>query len=243
MEQSKQVDSIPLTLSFLCFNGIFYYFCATICVNVRWCNGSTADFGSACLGSNPGRTTKRKAQKHSWCSCVTWGKEQEWRGLTVPFIIGTMMITEELVKNLIEEHIAGTSNFLVHLSISAQGNITVEMDGDEGFTIADCVSLSRHIEHQLDRETNDFSLEVASCGVGNPLVLPRQYRKNTGRLLEVQLADGVVLKGRIILADEEGIDLVIVPEKRKKGAPKPAETQQQRILYTAIGKAVIQIEF
>lgn len=174
---------------------------------------------------------------------VAKGKEKEWRGLTVPFIIGKKMkITESLIKSMIEEHITGSENFLVQMTVSTSGQISVLMDGDNGFTIADCVSLSRHIEHQIDRDENDFSLEVSSYGVGNPLLLPRQYRKNIGRLLDVTLTDGQQLIGRIISADEQGVD-VEIQQAKKSRSPKPAETVSGRWLYNEIEKAVIKIEF
>ncbi|MFO7722051.1 MAG: ribosome assembly cofactor RimP [Bacteroidales bacterium] len=152
------------------------------------------------------------------------------------------MIREEQIRTMIEEHVAESDKFLVKLSVSETGNINILMDGDGGFTIADCVALSRYIEHRLDREQDDFSLEVSSCGVGNPLVMPRQYRKNIGRLLETTLKGGEVMVGRIVDADEQNVEIQIVPEKKKKKADHP-EPEIRHYPYTEIVKALIMIEF
>jgi ribosome maturation factor RimP len=152
------------------------------------------------------------------------------------------MIREEQIRTMIEEHVAGSDKFLVQLTVSSSGHINILMDGDEGFTIADCVALSRFVEHRLDREEEDFSLEVSSCGVGNPLVMPRQYRKNTGRLLEMTLHGGDMIKGRILNADELQVEIQIVPEKKKKKSD-PQEPEIRQISYAEIVKALIIIEF
>ncbi len=174
---------------------------------------------------------------------LQWGKEQEWRGLTVPFIFIVTMVTEVKLRDLIEGYTNGTTKFLVHLSVSASGNITVEMDGDDGFTIADCILLSKQIEQHLNRDEEDFSLEVASYGVGNPLLLPRQYIKNTGRLLQATTLDQAVIHGRIKSADEQGVELEILPVKGKKGVVKKETAQQIRLPYADISRAIIEVEF
>ncbi|HRZ41388.1 MAG TPA: ribosome assembly cofactor RimP [Bacteroidales bacterium] len=153
------------------------------------------------------------------------------------------MVKEELLREIIERFTDGTDRFLVELSVTSSGQITVLMDGDSGFTIADCTRLSRHIEQHLDRDTEDYSLEVASYGVGNPLLLPRQYAKNAGRLLHVTTHEQEVIRGRIKGADETGVDLETVPPKGKKGGSKSESPQNIRLPYTSISKAVIEVEF
>src|SRR5690606_36324587 len=83
---------------------------------------------------------------------------------------------QEKVKQLIEEAVAeNPSLFLVEWKISADNAIEILVDGDEGVSIEEIVRISRHVEHNLDSEKDDFSLNVSSAGVGNPLVLPRQF--------------------------------------------------------------------
>jgi len=89
----------------------------------------------------------------------------------------------ELLNNALEED---GNLFLIDFSISLDNKINVVIDGDNGVTVQDCIKISRAIEHDLDREEEDFSLEVASAGAASPMVLPRQYQKNIGRKLKVR---------------------------------------------------------
>ena len=90
---------------------------------------------------------------------------------------------ETLLNDALEED---TSLFLIDFSISTDNKIKVVLDGDNGVTVQDCMRISRAIEHNLDREEQDFSLEVASAGAASPMVLPRQYKKIIGRKVEVK---------------------------------------------------------
>src|ERR1700754_4612872 len=78
--------------------------------------------------------------------------------------------------------------FLIEFSITGANKIMVTLDGDNGVNLQDCIDISRAIEHNLDREEEDFSLEVASGGATSPLKLPRQFKKNIGRILSVKTA-------------------------------------------------------
>ncbi|MDM1396665.1 ribosome assembly cofactor RimP [Myroides odoratimimus] len=93
---------------------------------------------------------------------------------------------QELIDKALEEH---TSIFIIDFTVSADNKITLTIDGDEGVTLQDCINFSRAIEHNLDREEQDFSLEVASAGATAPLKLLRQYHKNIGRKLKVVTLD------------------------------------------------------
>ena len=92
---------------------------------------------------------------------------------------------KELIDKGLEEH---PDLFLIDYSVGEDNLIKVIIDGDHGVGIDDCVALSRAIEHNLDREEEDFSLEVSSCGIAAPLTLERQYTKNIGREIEVKTA-------------------------------------------------------
>jgi ribosome maturation factor RimP len=152
------------------------------------------------------------------------------------------MIYKEALENRIQEHFEGTEMFLVSISVSSDQQIEVSIDGDAGVTVADCISLTKELEQYLDRDTEDFSLEVSSYGVGNPLLLPRQYVKNTGRLLEVTLTDEKVYTGRILSADEKEVTLEVLPVNKRGRIIKP-EVPQLTLTYEQITKAIIQIEF
>ena len=96
---------------------------------------------------------------------------------------------EELIQAFLEER---KDIYLVDLKISAGNDVVVILDGDESLSIQDCLDASRAIEFNLDREEVDFSLQVMSAGLSEPLKLPRQYKKNVGRELEVTRSEGVV---------------------------------------------------
>jgi ribosome maturation factor RimP len=93
---------------------------------------------------------------------------------------------EQLVKTALDEN---PTLFLIDLTIGGDNTIRILLDGDEGVSLQSCMEVSRKVEHNLDREENDFSLEVSSCGVGSPLILPRQFKKNVDRKLEVTVTE------------------------------------------------------
>ncbi len=103
-----------------------------------------------------------------------------------------------LVKNLIDEAIADNSElFLIDFKISPDNKIYVEVDGDKGVSLKECIRISRVIEHNLDREDEDFSLEVTTPDVSAPLKAERQYNKNLDRILILRLVDGSTIEGTL----------------------------------------------
>jgi len=155
-------------------------------------------------------------------------------------------MNQELVKRLIDEAVAeNPSLFLVDWCISPDNSIEILVDGDEGLSIDEIVRISRHVEHNLDREEADFSLNVSSAGVGNPLVLPRQYKKNIGRILKItKTGDGKDLEGELASADEESILLKwMAREPKPVGKGKHTVEKEERINYSDIKKAIVKITF
>lgn len=155
-------------------------------------------------------------------------------------------MNQDLVKKLIDEAVEeNTSLFLVDWKISLDNAIEVLVDGDEGVPIDEIVRISRHVEHNLDREENDFSLKISSAGVGNPLTIPRQYKKNLGRRLKVTKTDGGKdIEGEITSADEESVTLKwSVREPKPVGKGKHTIEKEEKIEYNNIKKAVIKIVF
>lgn len=103
---------------------------------------------------------------------------------------------KQKVKDLLEEALAENPTlFLISLDIQGANEIKVVIDGDDGVKVEDCIAVSRKVEHNLDREDEDFSLEVMSAGATSPLTLPRQYKKNIGRHLEVKTTSGDKMEG------------------------------------------------
>lgn len=110
---------------------------------------------------------------------------------------------ENLLKEAFEEN---NSLFLIEFTVDNSNHIKVVIDGDEGVSVNDCIAVSRKIEHNLDREEEDFSLEVLSAGVSEPLRLPRQYKKNIGRTLAVT-ASGEKIEGKLVKVEDGNISL------------------------------------
>ncbi len=125
-----------------------------------------------------------------------------------------MMITEAVVQALVEEKIEGTEIFIVSVRVVPTNRIRVFIDALEGLDVKDCVSVSRHIEGSLDREVEDYELEVSSPGLTEPFQHPLQYKKNVGREIKVTMADGVSIKGQ--LTEFAGETITVQPEQKKK---------------------------
>jgi len=130
------------------------------------------------------------------------------------------MIDRKLIESLIAEATNGTPCFLVNLKIGNSNEIKVEIESDEGVTIEDCVKVSRGIEHNLDREEEDFSLRVTSPGADKPLKVWRQYPLHVGRKLKVETTDGNTLQGELLEVSEEGLTLKTDERKSGKGKKK-----------------------
>lgn len=132
------------------------------------------------------------------------------------------MISEEKILSLVEEKIADTNFFIVDIKVGGGNKISVELDGDQGITIDDCVAVSRHIEFSLDRETEDFSLQVSSAGLDRPLRHHRQYVKNIGREVSVITKDGNTFEGVIKTAEDKLV--LALPASKKKKLPARDES-------------------
>jgi ribosome maturation factor RimP len=130
------------------------------------------------------------------------------------------LIAEDHIKELAGDWLNGTDKYLVALKIKPGNRILVFIDGDHGVTIEDCVKLSRHIESNLDRDKDDFELQVSSSGADQPLIMPRQYIKHTGRHIRVTTADDVQNTGILELCNDDGITIKVAGDKKKKEPEK-----------------------
>lgn len=147
---------------------------------------------------------------------------------------------ELLLNKALQEN---PSLFLVNLTIGADNSIKVVLDGDEGVSLQDCVDVSRAIEHNLDREEEDFSLEVTSAGATSPLTLPRQYNKNIGRKLQVRTTSGE-LEGTLVEASENSITLEWkAREPKPVGKGKVTVQKKQEIAFSDIQQAKVKLKF
>ena len=118
------------------------------------------------------------------------------------------------------------------------------LDGDHGVSLEQCIKVNRHIEHQLDREVHDFSLEVSSAGATHPLQMVRQYKKNIGRKLAVHTIDNDKFKATLTQADDDQITLEWKAREPKPiGKGKHTVVKQLKVPYNQIEKATVQIQF
>ncbi len=129
------------------------------------------------------------------------------------------MITKEQIAALVNEKIAGTHLFLVDVKVSTANKIEIFLDGDDGLAISDCVTVSRHVEKSLDREAEDFSLEVSSPGATVPLKIARQYLKHLGRDIEISMADGQILTGKLVNINVNGKEEITIETTKREQKP------------------------
>lgn len=147
---------------------------------------------------------------------------------------------KQLLGKALEEN---QSLFLIDFEIKGDNQIVVVIDGDNNVSVEDCMQVSRAIENNLDRDEEDFSLEVTSAGATSPLALPRQYKKNEGRKLKVS-TESEKYEGILEAANEENITL-----RWKSREPKPigkgkVTVEKKAVLpYTEIAEAKVKIKF
>ncbi|KAB1069684.1 ribosome assembly cofactor RimP [Tamlana haliotis] len=148
-------------------------------------------------------------------------------------------VTELLDAALVER----PDLFLIDFSINSDNHIKVIIDGDEGVLVEDCIFISRAIEADLDREEEDFSLEVMSAGAASPLTHNRQYKKNLNRNLKVKTSKGEV-EGTLTEAAEDAITLTWkAREPKPVGKGKVTVQKEAHIPYKEIVEAKVMIKF
>ena len=168
-------------------------------------------------------------------------KKAFFRSVTSNVIMDFRAKVEQLVHEFLETR---KDLYLVDLKISAGDDITVILDGDEGLSLQDCLDASRAIEFNLDREEHDFSLQVMSPGLSEPLKLPRQFKKNMGREIELLLNSDEKIQGEVVAVDDEKVTVVLRYRRPKLiGKGKEDVVENKEIPYTEIKKALVVIKF
>lgn len=146
---------------------------------------------------------------------------------------------EAMVQEILQEDPA---HFLVEIRIKPTNNIKIFLDGDNGITIEKCIAINRALYKKLEESSlfpaDDFSLEVSSPGLDEPLKSLRQYRKNIGRKVEVLLKDGVKVEGKMTEVLDSGIRVEEIKGKNKK-----QEIIQHDFPFDSIKSTKIQIVF
>lgn len=138
------------------------------------------------------------------------------RGPESPILLPVWsMIEKETIKAIVEEQIKGSDRFLVAVKVSSANKITVLADSKAGITIDECASIHRFIESRLDREIEDYDLQVSSPGLDLPFLVPEQYYKNEGKKIEVIDMEGKQYSGTLKNVTDGGFELET--EMRVKG--------------------------
>ncbi len=170
--------------------------------------------------------------------------ELRHRGLGPLFFDTVEMIDKEHIHKVIGEVIGDSDFFLVEVQVTKGNLIQVFLDHTIGITVDDCATFSRKIEEKLNREEEDFELQVSSPGLGQPLKVFRQYHKAVGQLVNLILKDDSIIRGTLesIITGEKGIDpeLIIRLAGTKK---KPAPADPVHIRIGQIKTAKIEIDF
>lgn len=151
------------------------------------------------------------------------------------------MITEGQIKKLIEEKLEELNLFLVEIKIRPGNNIMVFIDGEKGVTIKECVKVSRQIEFNLDREVEDFELQVSSAGLDQPYKVLKQYIKNIGREVSLVTKEGVKYIGKLVSANNDFVEISIEPTKKEIKEKK--EAQIFKIVFDQIKETKSVISF
>lgn len=153
-------------------------------------------------------------------------------------------MNQEKVQQLLQEALdENPSLFLIDLQFLENSKIKVIVDGDSGIPLSECVRISRNIEHNLDREEEDFSLEVTSPDISHPLKVKRQYTKNVGRILKVKTNDKEY-EGTLSNVSEENITLNWKAREPKPiGKGKHTVEKTITLSYDDIKEAKVKIIF
>ncbi len=164
------------------------------------------------------------------------------RGRKVPSFYTKMF--KNTVKDLLDDALTERSDlFLIDFNVNEANHIKVIVDGDNGVLVEDCMFLSRAIEHNLDREEQDFSLEVMSAGAASPLVNKRQYKRHINRTLKVKTTSDKI-EGVLANASDDSILLEWkTREPKPVGKGKVTVKKQANVAYDDIVEAKVMIKF
>jgi ribosome maturation factor RimP len=156
-----------------------------------------------------------------------------------------IMAFTEKVNNLVLKGLEARPDlFLVDLKISESNKIQVILDGDNGINLQDCISLSKFVDDNLDREEEDFSLEVASAGVSSPLKFVRQFRKNIGIKLKIVSLSNEEFEAELTEVTEEYISLEWkAREPKVLGKGKETVDKKKVLAYSEIKEATVIVSF
>jgi len=153
-------------------------------------------------------------------------------------------MNKEIVEQLVEEALKeNESLFLIGLEFLPDSKISIIIDGDNGVPLNECIRISRAVEGDLDREEEDFSLEVSSPDVTKPLLLIRQYKKNIGRILTIKTEDKKVEGKLVEVLEDEVVLQWSAREPKPIGKGKVTVEKKENISYNKIVEAKVKLIF
>ena len=141
------------------------------------------------------------------------------------------MINEKKITDLVHEKIAETDIYLVDVAVKPTNKIFIEVDSLNGLQIKDCIQISRYVEQNLDREVEDFELEVSSPGLDEPFKILKQYEKYIGKDLEVLLKNGEKNAGKLLSVNSQEVSLEVT-KKVKDEKTKKKKTIIQQLVFS-----------
>ncbi len=133
------------------------------------------------------------------------------------------MIDKKLIEQIVEEKISNTDYFLVDVTVSLDNTVCVEIDRNDGVDLQFCVEVNKFIEEKVDREVEDYSLEVGSAGLTSPFKVQKQYEKNIGNDVEVLLKTGVKHKGILTAVNATTFTIEESKMQKKEGDKRKKE--------------------
>lgn len=136
------------------------------------------------------------------------------------------MTDKETIRQLVEEFIKDSEIFPVTIDVKPGNIIVVEIDSDHSVSIDDCIALNKFIESKLDRDVEDYELEVGSAGISQPFKILRQYQKNVGNEVEVLTKSGKKLQGILKDVNNEGFILTIEKQEKPEGAKRKITVEE-----------------
>lgn len=130
------------------------------------------------------------------------------------------MIEQQKIYDLVASYLVGKAVFIVDVTVSPDNSIVVEIDSTQGVTIDECVALNQFLESKLDRDIEDFDLEVGSAGLSAPFKVLQQYEKNVGNEVEVVTRKGEKYTGVLESVSSDGFTIVIEEKVKEEGAKR-----------------------
>lgn len=135
------------------------------------------------------------------------------------------MISKEKIKNIAEKYISEYNEdiFIVDIKISTNNKIQVLIDSINGILIQDCIKISKAIEKDNDRDSEDYELDVSSFGIDKPLKLEKQYHKYIEKQLKIETTEGIKHRAKLISVNENGIKILETKKQKIKGTKRKEE--------------------